>query len=189
MEKETERVTPRVTLPQIAATFFMIGATGFGGGMAIVALIERRCVLEKRWLGNDEFMHGLAFGQILGPFSLNISTFVGCYLRGSVGGVLAAASFIAPSFLLVTALSYLYFRFHEVTELKSALLGSNPVVIALIIVAGIGMARRKAAGIETAAIASAAFAASALFGVSALTVLVLAGCWGVWKGWIAGRVR
>jgi chromate transporter len=179
----------RVTLPQLAWTFFMIGATGFGGGMAIVALVERRCVLEKKWLRHDEFMHGLAFGQILGPFSLNISTFVGYYLRGSVGGVLAAASFIAPSFLLVTALSYLYFRFHQVPELKSALLGSNPIVIALIVVAGIGMARRKTAGLETALVAAAAFAASALFGVSALTVLLLGGCWGLWKGWLAGRGR
>ena len=179
----------RVTLPQLAATFFMIGATGFGGGMAIVALVERRCVLEKKWLNHDEFMHGLAFGQILGPFSLNVSTFVGYYLRGSVGGILAALSFIAPSFLLVTVLSQLYFRYHQLPELKSALLGSNPVVIALIVVAGIGMARRKAAGLETAALAGAAFAASALFGASALTVLLLAGCWGLWKGWLAGRVR
>jgi chromate transporter len=179
----------RVSLPQIAATFFMIGATGFGGGMAIVALVERRCVLEKKWLKHDEFMHGLAFGQILGPFSLNISTFVGYYLRGSIGGILAAASFIAPSFLLVTALSYLYFRFHQVPELKSAFLGSNPIVIALIVVAGIGMARRKAAGLETAAVAAGAFAASALLGFSAPSVLLVAGCWGLWKGWRSGRAR
>lgn len=179
----------KVTLSQIAATFFMIGATGFGGGMAIVALVERRCVLEKKWLKHDEFLHGLAFGQILGPFSLNVATFVGYYLRGSIGGILAAGSFIAPSFLLVTALSYLYFRFHQVPELNSALLGSNPVVIALIVVAGIGMARRKAARLETAAVAAGAFAASVLLGVSALSVLLLAGCWGLWKGWRAGRWR
>jgi chromate transporter len=185
MEKEIKKVT----LSQLAATFFMIGATGFGGGMAIVALVERRCVLEKKWLKHDEFLHGLAFGQILGPFSLNIATFVGYYLRGSIGGILAAAAFIAPSFLLVTALSYLYFRFHQVPELNSALLGSNPVVIALIVVAGIGMARRKANRLETAAVATVAFAASALLGVSALTVLLLAGCWGLWKGWRAGRGR
>jgi len=179
----------KIPLSQIAATFFMIGATGFGGGMAIVALVERRCVLEKKWLPHDEFLHGLAFGQILGPFSLNIATFVGYYLRGSIGGILAATAFIAPSFLLVTALSYLYFRFHQVPQLNSALLGSNPVVIALIVVAGIGMARRKAARLETAAVAASAFAASVLLGVSALSVLLLAGCWGLWKGWRTGRGR
>jgi chromate transporter len=185
MEKDIKRVT----LAEIAATFFMIGATGFGGGMAVVALVERRCVLEKKWLGHDEFMHGLAFSQILGPFSLNSCTFVGAYLRGSVGGVLAAVCFIAPSFLLVSALCLLYFRFHELPQLKSALLGCNPVVIALIVVAGVGMAKRKAARLPTAALAALSFAASALFGVSALTVLVLAGCWGLCKGWNAGRLR
>ena len=183
MDKEIKKVT----LGEIAATFFTIGATGFGGGMAIVALIERRCVHDKGWLGHDEFMHGLAFGQILGPFSLNTSTFVGYYLRGPVGGVVAAASFIAPSFLMICVLSLLYFRFYQVPELKSALLGSNPVVIALIVVAGIGMARRKAARIEAAIVAAAAFAASTMLGMSALTVLVIAGCWGLWKGWRTGR--
>jgi chromate transporter len=184
-----ERNVSKVSLLEIAVTFFVIGATGFGGGMAIVALIERRCVLEKKWVGHDEFMHGLAFGQILGPFSLNCCTFVGSYLRGTPGGLIAAAAFIAPSFCLVTLLSLLYFRFHELPELKAALLGSNPIVIALILVAGIGMAKRKAAGIEPALIAAAAFAATAFFKVSALTVLVVAGCWGLWKGWNAGRMR
>lgn len=178
---------PRIPLREIAATFFMIGATGFGGGMAIVALIERRCVQDKKWLGQDEFMHGLAFSQILGPFSLNSSTFVGYYLRGISGGLVAAASFIAPSFLMVSALSFLYFRFNQVPELKSALLGSNPVVIALILVAGIGMAKKKAATLENAAVALIAFAASTILGTSALTVLVLAGFWGLWKGWRTGR--
>ena len=184
MEKDIKRVGLR----EIAATFFMIGATGFGGGMAIVALIERRCVHDKKWLGHDEFMHGLAFGQILGPFSLNTSTFVGYYLRGTIGGLVAAASFIAPSFLMVSLLSLLYFRFNEVPELKSALLGSNPIVIALIVVAGIGMARRKAAQMEAALVATIAFAASTIFGMSALTVLIVAGCWGLWKGWRTGRL-
>lgn len=183
MEKEKKRVS----LWEIAATFFMIGATGFGGGMAIVALVERRCVVQKKWLGHDEFMHGLAFGQILGPFSLNSCTFVGSYLRGPIGGTLAAASFMAPSFLLVTLLSFLYFRFHQLPELQSALLGSNPIVIALILVAGIGMGKRKAAQLETGLIAALAFVAAAIFGVSGLTVLMVAGCYGLWKGWKAGR--
>ena len=179
----------RVTLAGIAATFFMIGATGFGGGMAIVALIERRCVQERKWLGHSEFMHGLAFSQILGPFSLNTATFVGYYLRGILGGVVASVSFIAPSFLLICALSLLYFRFHQLPELKSALAGSNPVVIALIFVAGLGMARKKAAGLETAGVAAIAFTASVLFGVSALKILAVAGCYGLWKGWRTGRGR
>ncbi|MBT0653231.1 chromate transporter [Geomobilimonas luticola] len=173
----------RVSLLEIFKVFFFIGATGFGGGMAIVSLTERVCVHEKKWVGTDEFMHGLAFGQILGPFSLNTCTFVGYYLRGPVGGVLAASAFIAPSFILVCLLSWLYFTFHELPQLQSALNGTNPVIIALIIVAAVGMGRSKVKGKEDWLMALAAFAAAALFSASALTILVAATFWSLGRSW------
>ena len=173
----------QVSLGEILRTFFFIGATGFGGGMAIVSLTERVCVHEKRWLGLDEFMHGLAFGQILGPFSLNTSVFIGYYLRGVVGGVAAGVGFIAPSFCLISLLSWLYFKFHEVPQLQSALKGANPVVIALILVAAIGMARKKVKGINDWLLALLSFAAAAFFNISALTILVLGVVWALGRGY------
>ncbi|WP_243373241.1 chromate transporter [Geotalea sp. SG265] len=167
----------RVSLGEIFTTFFYIGATGFGGGMAIVSLMERVCVHRKRWLGLDEFMHGLAFGQILGPFSLNTSVFIGYYLRGSLGGIAAAVGFIAPSFFLISLLSWLYFKFHELPQLQAALKGTNPVVIALIVVAAVGMTRSKVKGINDWLMVAISFAAVAFFNVNALVVLVLAGIW------------
>ena len=173
----------RVSLWEIFKAFFFIGATGFGGGMAIVSLTERYCVHEKKWIGLDEFMHGLAFGQILGPFSLNTSTFVGCYLRGGVGGITAAVGFILPSFCLISLLSWLYFRFHEVPELQSALRGTNPVIIGLILVAAAGMTKAKVKGAGGWSMALIAFAAAAFFKISALTILVLAGLWSLIKAY------
>ena len=173
----------KVPLREIFQLFFFIGATGFGGGMAIVALMERYCVREKKWVTQEEFMHGLAFGQILGPFSLNTCTFVGYYLRGVAGGIAAAVGFIAPSFCLITLLSWLYFKYHELPQLQSALKGTNPVVIALIIVAAAGMARGKVRGLNAWAMALVTFAAVAFFKVSALPVLVLAGVWSVARAW------
>ncbi|MBC8017369.1 MAG: chromate transporter, partial [Verrucomicrobia bacterium] len=67
-----ESSVKNVTLTEIFLTFAKIGLTGFGGGMAIVALVERICVKEKNWISSEEFLHGLAFSQILGPFSLNV---------------------------------------------------------------------------------------------------------------------
>jgi chromate transporter len=168
---------PQVSLREIFTTFIIIGATGFGGGMAIVSLIERYCVHDKKWLSLDEFMHGLAFGQILGPFSLNSSTFVGYYLRGVAGGVTAAVGFILPSFSLISLLTWLYFRFHQMPQLESALKGTNPVVIALILVAAAGMTKAKVKGVNGWSMALAAFAGTAFFKASALTILVLAACW------------
>lgn len=169
--------TRQVSLGEIFRVFLLIGATSFGGGMAAVAFIERVCVHEKKWLDHEEFMHGIAFGQILGPFSLNSCTFIGYHLRGVRGGVLAAVGFIAPSFCLISLLSWLYFRYHELPQLQSALKGANPIVIALIVVAAAGMARSKVRGANGWLVAVAAFGAAALFKVSGLTILVVAVIW------------
>ncbi len=169
----------RVSLWEIFKVFAYIGLTGFGGGMAIVSVTERYCVQKKEWLSQQEFMHGLVFGQILGPFSLNTCTFVGYYLRGITGGVVAAVAFIAPSFCLVTVLAWLYFKFHELPQLQSALLGTNPVVIALILVAALGMSKSSVKGANGWVLALLSFAASAFCGLNALTILLLAGVWAV----------
>ncbi|MBT1076917.1 chromate transporter [Geobacter grbiciae] len=166
----------RVSLGEIFRTFLIIGVTGFGGGMAVVALVERVCVHDKEWLSHEEFMHGLAFGQFLGPFSLNSCTFVGCTLRGRIGGTVAAFAFILPSFLIVSFLSLLYFRYHELPELQSALQGTNPVIIALILVAAIGMGR-KIRGVEPWAIALLTFGLAAFFQVNGLALLALTALW------------
>jgi chromate transporter len=171
------RQKPRVTLREIFTTFAIIGVTGFGGGMAIVSLIERNCVDKKQWLSLDEFMHGLAFSQILGPFSLNICTFVGYYLRGAIGGIIAAFGFIFPSFGLISLLTWLYFKFHELPQLASALKGTNPVVIGLILVAVAGMTKSTVKGLNGWAMAFLSFSGAVFFKADALIILGLGAIW------------
>jgi chromate transporter len=165
------------TLAEIFLTFAMIGLTGFGGGMAIVALVERVCVREKRWITAEEFMHGLAFGQILGPFSLNVCTFTGHHLRGIAGGITAAVGFITPSFLLVSLLSWIYFTYNKLPQLQAALKGTNPVVIALIVVVAIDMGRKQIKGANGILMALAAFSATVLLKLNAAWVLLAAALW------------
>ena len=169
--------TSRVHLREIFLTFATIGLTGFGGGMAIVAMVERICVREKQWLTAEEFMHGLAFGQILGPFSLNVCTFTGHHLRGIRGGVTAAFGFILPSFLLVSLLSWVYFTYNKLPQLQAALKGTNPVVIGLIIVVAIDMGRKQIKGRSSALMAVAAFGAAAFLKLNAAWILLAAALW------------
>lgn len=168
---------PQVTLWEIFALFCKVGAIGFGGGMAIVALTERMVVQEKQWVTAEEFLHGLAFGQILGPFSLNTCTFVGYRLRGVPGGVLAAVGFLLPSFLIVSALAWLYLRFQHLQLLKKALAGTNPVVIGLICAVVLDMGKKQVQGLSGWLLALAAFAAAALLKINVALVLAAGVIW------------
>jgi chromate transporter len=167
----------KVSLSDIFLTFATIGLTGFGGGMAIVAMVERICVHEKQWIAPEEFMHGLAFGQILGPFSLNVCTFTGHHLRGIRGGITAAFAFILPSFLLVSLLSWLYFTYHKLPQLQAALKGTNPVIIGLIVVVAIDMGRKQIKGSNGILMALAAFGATVFLKLNAAWVLLAAAAW------------
>lgn len=172
-----ETAPQKVRLADIFLTFAQIGLTGFGGGMAIVALIERICVKEKQWLDNETFLHGLAFGQILGPFSLNTCTFIGHHLRGIRGGIIAAVAFILPSFLLISTLSWLYFTYSKLPQLQAALKGTNPVVIGLIVVVAIEMGRKQIDGLNSILLAVAAFCATVFLKLNAGWVLLAATAW------------
>lgn len=180
--------TERVGLSEIFVTFAMIGLTGFGGGMAIVAVVERICVREKKWISSEEFMHGLAFGQILGPFSLNVCTFTGHHLRGIRGGITAAAAFILPSFILVSLLSWIYFTYNKLPQLQAALKGTNPVIIGLIMVVAIDMGRKQIKGGNDALIALAAFGALVFLKFNAAWILLGAAFWSLCSSYFRRRL-
>ena len=178
----------RVSLTDIFLTFATIGLTGFGGGMAIVALVERVCVREKGWLSAEEFLHGLAFGQILGPFSLNVCTFTGHHLRGIRGGIIAATAFILPSFILVTGLSWIYFTYNKLPQLQAALKGTNPVIIGLIAVAAIDMGRKQIKGVGGIMMVLAAFCATVFLKLNAAWILLGAALWSLCSSYFRRRL-
>lgn len=138
----------KVTLLEIVKTFLTIGTIGFGGGLAIIALMQEYCVIRKKWLSIEEFSHGIALGQFLGPFATNASIFIGYRLRGFIGGLTALVSFLAPSIIIVIILSALYVNYHKIPSLQLALKSINPVVIALILSAAFQMGKGKIKSLE-----------------------------------------
>ena len=170
-----------VPLWEIARAFLTIGTIGFGGGMAIIALIQDYCVVRRRWLELDEFSHGIAFGQILGPFAVNASIFVGYRLRGLKGAVVAAISFLIPSVTLVMILSELYIRFHHVPSLKAALNGIGPVVVALILAAAYQMGRSRIRSLEPVLLMIAAIGLMVFLKLQIIAILLIAAAYGFAK--------
>lgn len=137
-----------VSLIKIAKVFLTIGTIGFGGGLAIIALMQEYCVNRKKWLNLEEFSHGIALGQFLGPFAVNASIFVGYRLRGFIGGIVSLVSFLFPSIVFVIILSALYVHYHKIPSLQLALKTINPVVIALILSAAYQMGKGKIKSFE-----------------------------------------
>jgi len=166
-----------VSLGRLLAIFLKIGSIGFGGGMAVIALMEQEFVRKRRLIPLDEFVHGVGLGQVLGSFAVNVAIFIGYRLFGLAGALLSTVAFLAPSITLVIVLSDLYFRYHAVPALQGAVAGLAPVVIALILDACWSIARNVLRSWPAMAIAAAALAAG-IAQWNAAWVLVAAGAAG-----------
>ncbi len=176
-----EGARPAISLPALLLDFLKIGAIGFGGGMAIIALMERDLIRKRRVLEAEEFLQGVGLGQVLGPFAVNTALFVGNRLYGTLGGLACAFAFMAPSVLIVILLSWLYFSFHAIPALQGAIGGLGPVVIALILVAAWSMGRKAARSWPSVLMAALALALS-LFKINAVYILAGAGIIGLIAG-------
>ncbi len=141
-QRDDCRAAAVTQLLQLAGVFARIGATGFGGGMAVVALMERELVRRRKLVPLEEFLHGVGLGQVLGSFAVNAALFAGYRVAGWCGAMVAVVSFLAPSVALVILLSALYFRFHAVPAMQQAVAGLTPVVVALILAAAWNIGRR-----------------------------------------------
>ncbi len=121
---------------QLFFTFMKIGAFTFGGGWAMISIIEKEIVDKHHWIERDEFLDLLAIAQSLpGILAVNIATSIGDRLKGVRGGMVAASGTILPSFLIILAIAI--FLTPETIKgshlLSSIFMGIRPCVVALII--------------------------------------------------------
>ena len=115
-------------------TFIKIGATVFGGGYAMIPVIERELINKKKWLDMTEVMEYYTIAQITpGIIMVNVATFVGCKRKGVLGGILATLGVITPGVLLMVVVSVFIKRFAEYEEVRHAFTGIRVAVCALIL--------------------------------------------------------
>lgn len=125
-------------------TFFKIGAFTFGGGWAMISIIEKEIVDKHHWIEREEFLDQLAVAQSLpGILAVNISVAVGDHLKGSRGSIAAAAGTIMPSFMIILAIAiFLTPDLIKNNPVVSAVFkGIRPAVVALIIAPVISSAK------------------------------------------------
>ena len=125
---------------QLFISFFKIGLFGFGGGYAILSLIQHE-VEQYGWMSQEEFVDMVAISQVTpGPIGINAATYVGYTTTGSVSGsALTTFAIILPSLIIMLSLCKIYFRFKDNIYIKGTMQGLRYVVVGLIAAAALIM--------------------------------------------------
>ena len=124
-------------------TFAKIGLFTFGGGYAMIALIEDICVEKKRWITHDEMMNITVIAESTpGPIAINCATYVGYQQKGLAGAAVATVGMVLPSFCIIFAISRFLDRFLEITWIAHAFQGIKIAVGILILDAALKMLRK-----------------------------------------------
>lgn len=164
-----------MNLLNIYLSFAKVGLFTFGGGYAMLPLIESDIIQKHGWLSMAEFTDIVGIAEVTpGPIAVNSATFVGYKLAGIVGGLVATLGVITPSIVIVLALAALIERYAQTTMLSRIKAGMRPAVAGLIAAAAISVARVSV--VEPRSIAVAAAAAVMTFVAKINPILVLAIC-------------
>ena len=120
-------------LLDLYATFFRIGLFTFGGGYAMLPLIQREVVEKKGWATEDEVMDYYAVGQCTpGVIAVNVATFIGYKNKGIAGGILATLGVVSPSIVIISIIAAFLSRFSDSAYVQHALAGIRLAVCALV---------------------------------------------------------
>ena len=126
---------------ELFITFFKIGAFTFGGGYAMIPLIQAE-VLGKGWVDSEMLVNFIAVSESTpGPFALNIATFIGTKLAGVTGGVVATFGVVLPSFIIILIVAHFYDKFRKSKIVEGCMSGLRPAVVGLISSAIVSVAK------------------------------------------------
>lgn len=134
------------TLTELFLCFAKIGMFTFGGGYAMIALIENACVEQKKWLTHEEMMDITVIAESTpGPIAINAATYVGYKRAGVIGALVATVGIVLPSFTIIFLISMFLEQFMEITVIANAFRGIKIGVGLLIFDAGLNMLKKMPA--------------------------------------------
>lgn len=160
---------------QLFFSFAKVGLLTFGGGMAMLPLLQRECVDRRGWATEEEMLNYYAIGQCTpGIIAVNVATFIGYKKKGTVGGIAATLGVVFPSIVIITAIASFLALFSNNPYVQKAFAGIRIAVSALILVSVFRMAKKTLRDFETVFIAILAFALQTFLGLSPVVITVSA---------------
>lgn len=173
-------------------TFFKIGLFTFGGGYAMIALLEEEFIQRRKWLDKDEFLDMTAIAESTpGPVAINSATYLGYKLAKVPGAATATVAVCLPSFLIIYVISLFFEQFTQLTVIANAFKGIQVCVIYLIFSAGVRMLKALdkspfATGVLAAVMLVMVGLSLAGVSVSSILLILLSGAADV-AAWLIGR--
>ena len=180
------------SLETLFFTFFKIGLFTFGGGYAMIALLEEEFIQRRKWLDKDEFLDMAAIAESTpGPVAINSATYLGYKLARVPGAATATVAVCLPSFLIIYAISLFFEQFTQLTVIANAFKGIQVCVIYLIFSAGVRMLKALdkspfATGVLAAVMLVMVGLSLAGVSVSSILLILLSGAAGV-AAWLISR--
>ncbi len=165
---------------ELFKTFAKIGAFTFGGGYAMLSLLQREIVDRHKWATEEELLDYYAIAQCTpGVIAVNTATFVGAKRAGIAGGICATLGVLFPSIVIITVIAAFINHFLEYEIVQHILGGIRVAVAVLIINSVITMGKKSMVDIICIAIAAVSFVLSLVFSVSPILIVLAAGALGL----------
>ena len=167
-------------LPELFLAFAKVGVMTFGGGYAMIPILERELIEKRSWTTNEELMDYYAVGQCTpGIIAVNTATFIGNKLAGPLGGAIATAGMVFPSLVIITLIAGILTNFADIPAVKSAFAGIRVCVCVLIFTSVLKLYRSAVIDIPALVIFILVLAASFFFSVSPVILVVCSALAGI----------
>ena len=155
------------TLRDLFLTFAKMGAITFGGGMAMLPILQREVVYTRRWVTEEELIDYYAIGQCTpGIIAINTSTFIGQKRAGILGGIVATLGMVFPSLVFISVIAGLISNFSDIAAVRNAFAGIQVCVCVLIFNATMKLLKKSVIDYRTAVIFSLVLAGSVVLNLS-----------------------
>ncbi|MBR2663386.1 MAG: chromate transporter [Clostridia bacterium] len=167
-------------LADLFITFARIGDLTFGGGYAMLPMLQREVVEKRGWAANEELMDYYAIGQCTpGIIAVNTATFIGNKTKGVIGGIVATLGVVFPSLIIISIIAAFISNFAELAAVRNAFAGIRVCVVVLILNAVIKLGKASVKDAVGAAIFLLVLIGSVVWDVTPVLFVILAGITGV----------
>lgn len=172
-----------VSFREAFRTWVRVGLLSFGGPAGQIAVMHRILVEEKRWIGENRFLHALNYCMLLpGPEATQLAIYVGWLLHKTKGGLVAGTLFVLPGIVAIMALSWIYAAFGNVGVVEALFFGLKAAVLAIVLEAVVRIGRRALKNNIMLGLAAMAFIAIFFFDVAFPLIILAAGLIGFFGG-------